>query len=637
MSSYKRVNSGNIVKIGSIKLPPDPTMWTDRIYEHIAQTHPYLVDHLQGGIDWSEEPIDEDTGDGIGHITALIGEKPIQIPIIVRDYKLSPIDLYITSKGDMDLLNKDMATKRFNPQNVRVGNSIDPNLQYDREGALNSWLGKVGAYSGFAEDCERVFPELEKEYPGMSEGITRITKSAHNHSSSPDEDTLVVQEIGGSGYRITSFSTGEKIATQSIRRGSAYENPNSILAKAARKADETGNAIIINRPLDKKAMTALSEGATKGDSPSKMDAGDTASLLTDSGDRVGGVMMRRVTLDEPEAKAKNGSMIFLSQNGDNGAYSTSPRMLKAGDGQALSMTQTKDIIDAKRNEKGFIAVPQIGDKAAALSGPVRIKQRLTNEHGERVVRVDSITDGSARLVLSDRVNRILPLERKKHKANRYTVPTDLKFVQAEKELIPASSSPEEVLNEKVAESDDLGIVSIAESRGSFLCRAENQEESLMQKEAQAWLMSLGCQEKSAQELTKKAREENSRITIYGLESPISSLRGQRHVPPEAEEKIATFIDTWTKEKESINKFAAQLPNGNVLQSQMASMNLMSQYNAPHYAEALEEIKDAKTSVANLLYQSRVEKNEIINEEVSKDALVALDDIIKGLKQIQATT
>lgn len=621
-----------------VKLPPDPSRWVDKIYEHIAQTHPYLTDHLQGGIDWSAKPIDEDKGDGTGHITALIGDQPIRIPVIVRDFKLKPVDLYINEEGEKDLIDKEIASRRFDPKHVQVGNSIDPTLQYDREGLYNDWMGKVGSYNRFSEDCERILPDLAEEYPGMKSGIEMIQKTAEKQKDPSEHDAIVFRKMG-SGFRVTPFSAGEKVASHTVRRNKAYDNPDSMLAKAARRVDEKGSAILVNRELDKVALTAGDQGATVGDHPDEMKPGDTAEMLLENGEKAKGVMMPRVSLGDSMTEDGNLQMIFVAQgHEEEGAYSTSPSHLTKGEGAPLSRGQMDSIEDANRGDRGFIALPQPDDQAAGLTGPVRVLQVLVNTDGERVVRVESRLDGQARLVLSDKVDRIFEIEKERDDISpkQYLVPEDLKIVSAEKELNPAQSSAEEVLNEKTASSDDLGIASIAENRGDFLCRSEGTEETLMSKEAKGWLMSLGCKEESAHDLVKQAQEREGRITVYGLERPISKRRGQSHVSRETQEKVAQAVDVWTEKRDKINKFAEQLPGGSPMQSQMASMNMMNQYNAPKYADALKEIQEAKSSVADLLYQVRTGETDMIDSDVTKDALVALDAIIDGLKKVQAT-
>jgi hypothetical protein len=294
-----------------------------------------------------------------------------------------------------------------------------------------------------------------------------------------------------------------------------------------------------------------------------------------------------------------------------------------------------DLVDAEAGTRGFLALPQPGEQSAGLAGPARVVQVFMNTSGERVVRLDSMVDGNVRLILSDKVQQVFPIE-ETDGVNRYVVPEDLEMICADEELVPTNRSAEDVLNDKTAATDGLGVASIGENRGSYLCKADGVEESLMRKEAEGWLMSLGCREKSARELLKQAAVESGRISVYGLEDPLYEERGQERVSRETQEKIAQAIETWASHRETLNKFAAQLPNGSMMQSQMASMNMMNQYNASRFADALREIKDAKHAVAKLLYMVRTGEVELIDGDIAKEALTSLDAIIEGLEQVKAS-
>lgn len=74
----------------------------------------------------------------------------------------------------------------------------------------------------------------------------------------------------------------------------------------------------------------------------------------------------------------------------------------------------------------------------------------------------------------------------------------------------------------------------------------------------------------------------------------------------------------------------------VLQDDLNAVNLLNQYNAQKFSGATSEIEDAKRNVANLLYRVRTGEIEEVDESVIKDGLTALESIIHGLREIEAS-
>jgi len=109
-----------------MRLPNDTGKWKDKIYKRLLRMHPYLTEKVQGDIDWSVEPVDQSSGDAIGIITAKAGAQPIRIPVIVRDNKLKPIDMYLRPDGEMDVLDESVIMENPVPQSASIGRKINP-------------------------------------------------------------------------------------------------------------------------------------------------------------------------------------------------------------------------------------------------------------------------------------------------------------------------------------------------------------------------------------------------------------------------------------------------------------------------------------------------------------------------------
>jgi hypothetical protein len=73
-----------------------------------------------------------------------------------------------------------------------------------------------------------------------------------------------------------------------------------------------------------------------------------------------------------------------------------------------------------------------------------------------------------------------------------------------------------------------------------------------------------------------------------------------------------------------------------MQDSLNAINMLNQYNASKYSESLDEIEDAKRTVAELLYRARTGEIDTVEESVVKDAMFALDTVTEGLRELKAS-
>ena len=617
----------NLVKTGGTKLPPQSSRWEDKIYEHINQTHPYIAEYLQGSVDWGEEPIDEDQGSGIGTITALIGDQPVEIPIVVRDFELSPIDIYIKPDGRKDLLDRDLLIKKFDPRNVQVGNTIDPYMDLGTNNMQTNWMGKIGSYNGFYEDCKRVLPELQEKYPSMSESIQKIAEFAQKNKEKK-EDIILFQK-NASTYEVTSFSQGQKTGFSIFSEEDAFAEE-SMLSKAARKVEEDGYAVLINRPLDKRARHISNQDY--GKDPDEFDINDGVSFISEENGKIKGIAYPMTYFAELGKKDKTYKNIFISSDGKQ--FCVDPDRLIA-DNVKRQIYDQYNLYELETGDKGFLVVKD-NKKKECLIGPLTITGNKRNHKKEREITLNSRFDQGVKIIASGMVLTHAKLKDVQGN-NVFMLPRSTQFIPCSEEIFPASTSMREIEVKTASSEEGQDIVRLSENNGSYLCKAGTQQaEPLEEKEAFAWLMSLGCEEKGAKEYVKEARTIDSRIEIFGLESPYKKDKGITKKAHNNSGKVRDILDLWVDRKEVVNKLAASLQNGSQTQGQLASLNMMNNYNAFRYIDALDKIEDAKFSVADLLYENRKDPTEFIEDKTIKDALAALDAIVKGLKEVKAS-
>ncbi len=96
----------------NIELDADPDRWIDEILERVMSDHPYLAQALTAP---EFEKWDEDRRDAVGHIIARSGDTVIQIPVIIHDGKMFPLDTYVEKGQAYPLTEARIARTFFSP------------------------------------------------------------------------------------------------------------------------------------------------------------------------------------------------------------------------------------------------------------------------------------------------------------------------------------------------------------------------------------------------------------------------------------------------------------------------------------------------------------------------------------------
>ena len=647
-----RFSLNNKTKTAQIKLSPDSEQWTDEIYEYILQRHPYLSDYLQGDVDWSTSPINEESGDGQGTIIARIGDKPpIRIPVIVEDFTLKPVDLYKTPDGSYDVLDQDVLLTSFSPETVQLGRKVDPYQDYstnNNPGLFFNFMNKLSSYQNYASDQKRVLQYVSDDYPLLSESCNRIKEAAS--AGSRKYDSRVIEKRGGR-YHVSAFQSGHKVDEASIDPKVAFKNPQSTLASASRRADKSKNCVLVEKDLNRDVyVTNKTASQTIVDTTYKnLSPGEKVTVLNDKNEKVPGVVVSLHRMNYQYDKPI--SLGFISGDGE---YMEKVRgVLPSKPSKGLDDDQITTIEKAPNGAKGFL---HVGD--GGVIGPMKIMNAIVNFNEEFVVKVESRYDGIVRLLLSDKINKIIRVERRTGNQEKgYSVPRETPFILADKEVVPSSYSPAEIIAEKTA-SNNLGMVEISKEKDGFLCKSGERTYKLSPGETKGLLFSLGAKKDGVSNIIKEASKDARRkLCVYGVENPRLDHKGERPLSSRQEKIARHIINVWLSDKEKINKLASSMqamrqppqnpmmpqqmarPPQNVppqaLQDHLVSMNMMNQHNTMRFAEAEKEIEEAKKAVAQILMGIRKGDHEELDEEEAKEALFAIQKLTKNLKRLNA--
>ena len=85
-------------KVADTKLSDDSTKWHEEILQKFFEEVDYLPQDI--GTDIVLSSVDTNKGYGKGSVVVWLKDKKINFPIIIRDYKMSPFDVFVAQDGD---------------------------------------------------------------------------------------------------------------------------------------------------------------------------------------------------------------------------------------------------------------------------------------------------------------------------------------------------------------------------------------------------------------------------------------------------------------------------------------------------------------------------------------------------------
>jgi hypothetical protein len=530
-------------KVADVKLPNNPDMWTDAVYEHISKMHPYLASYLSGDVDWSVDPVDEQEGSATGTVTALIGDRPIQIPIIIRDGRLKEVDLFLNSEGEMDLLDRNIVLDQGSYQTVDVGQTIryEDGLQ-SAQGMGNSYFSKVSSYGNFGRDVTRMRAHVESDYPELKESWDRIAKLA---GVDRPFDTLSVENSSGQ-YKVAAFRGGYKLDQFGVSKHAAFSDPNSQIAALARRTRK-GDEVISSRPLTKTAQ-AFTSAFEK--TASSFSVGASACVPSDSGngiEKVKGKVYRVATLQNIEGN----DTILMFIGSDNRYSSPLPECAESASGGSAPKTVTVDGL--QRGQHYFLL------HEGSAVGPMQFLGTSQEDSKQDVLYAfRSLAEGPIGFYTSDRVSKPFGMGGMAEKRAQYLIPTSASFAKIEGELVPLPLH--ESLSKMASLAEESAAVDVQFDGACYLCKCAGTsvDYRLSENEATAWLMSLGVTQDSAVSALQVAHDTLDKVAVYGVETPTNSDLGEVADTIQKRAQIDRLIETWASARAPITKLAASL-------------------------------------------------------------------------------
>ena len=149
-------------KIAEYELSRDVSEWNEEIIKQFYNDVNYLPKEM--GVDVSINAVDDNKGYAKGSIVVFYNNKQINFPVVVKDYKLSPFDVFIHNDGK---------TPKYYPASL---DNIKKVLSSDEIATLENYWGKGGPIPG-VKSTGGVYPKqsvniwetsADRLYPGFS-------------------------------------------------------------------------------------------------------------------------------------------------------------------------------------------------------------------------------------------------------------------------------------------------------------------------------------------------------------------------------------------------------------------------------------------------------------------------------------
>lgn len=199
-------------KVADYELPKDVSEWNEEIIKQFYNDVNYLPKELK--VDISVNSVDENKGYAKGSIVVFYGKNKINFPVIVKDYKLSPFDVFI---------HYDNGEAKYYP--ASLGN-IKKILSSEEIAELENYWGKGGPIPGvkstggvypkqsiniWEQSADRIYPAFSKmsSWPFLAKKED-LNKLAVQMEAEPDVHASFVDNTGDLLGNIIELKDNEK-------------------------------------------------------------------------------------------------------------------------------------------------------------------------------------------------------------------------------------------------------------------------------------------------------------------------------------------------------------------------------------------------------------------------------------------
>ena len=627
-------------KEAGTKMPPDTELWSEAVFSVFSEAWPDLADLSSGDVDWDESKIDEEFGFGIGTIVINSGNAIVKVPIIVKEYRLQPIDIF-EADGKMQLLNEENIGAALKEQDS-IGEVSYPRRMDFKSTKIVDWLTKGATAVGWNKRVKE-YSKLAKRVGGpYVDPLLQHFQDAP--VSGPDKSASVVyfEKSGNLGeLRMVSYRNGEvvQMGPASFDDPSIYRN--ETLKEASTLAFQNGYSICPIEEIKKAEVGFIGIDMTEGLGLINEPGVYSGQAIADEGvENVPVFAMNIIPFDSSEVP-ENPKMAFVVQGDNQLNYAQQDSAVgkpKPSSGFNFSESMVP-LSDVDRYDKGFILFDD-GDSIQTSSGLVTIDRMEQTMLGS--IRIFMHTpEGGVRYLLDESFNKILTLaDADKLYSPKYDLNLtgpNLKFLKVNDQVELVSS-----LDKHQMIADDA-VVKAAKDTASMSVRYLKDIDKVAAKFGRdnyedpptrfvARMMSLGVPPENTALLITHVKESSVPIQVVGL---LQEKAAELKLSPADTLSLMSDLNGM---REFIIKAASAIEAGGAGGEQAAAavlgVGMIAEENLRYFLQEIPILEDVTNVLSRMLYSARIGDIQL-DEGAIKSALVNVTKIIGKLKKISA--
>lgn len=587
-------------KVAGFSLPTNNTMWNSEILKYLFKTNDWLdVDHYF--LRWGSA-FDGDKGVATGAVILSKGEKSISIPVIVKNFKLQPLDVFFYDKEFRPLTHRTV-------DEVFKSISIADKLT-TRKGDAESMFKNIFPPSHNKVACMLSASRDELKALVSDPHTTELFARLLTKEASMSVSTVILEEDPTVGYSIQYMEDGKY-----YEKKAGHANASAFLEKKANYSKREAN-VLLNEVSER--VVAIE---TKG--MRKLAANGDATLIADSG---------HVRTKTKAGKTVSGQAIHMLANFDKGSFEKA-QLLVGEDREVLGISANgiagERLPGQKINmifspQKYVMPRPGMVISFAWKGGPGGL---ISATRLVKVVSVEDIAgEGLLFNVLSEmggqhRVMLVKGLREavlsKKNKNKAYYLPATAVTLYSKGEVPELISSKSDYDNVKRASADILSLY-FAKGPGEIAVNSDLVKKTASPREIRLSLIDIGVPFEEANRAIEQAQEwGSSKILLEKQARPLE-------VPDWLVEDIKAI-------GKSVNlvKLANAVGDIDTIDKVLA-LNLVNKKNILVFFKMLPSFKETVRSLSKLLVASRL-GNVGVDSDSVQEALQALQALVEKME------
>jgi len=614
-------------KVATIKLSQDVSQWPLEIIQHLHEEHPYLAEK-EADIVFKKQ--DKVRGYGYGFLK--IGEN-IRVPIIVNQYQMKPLDVWLDNDGKSRGLDENAIKSAT--QSTQIGKPVKPqtagyvdSLIYSR--TYPPYDGKY-VYATAIKEID--FEVRSPEYMSLlsSLGLSQDEKKAHIEGL-PHEVIAGMKQRGTLSV-LTDWMTDdseninagwEKVAAEGLVRKSAKDYMRYRSQCRLPDAIIKDDVLVGDVQSIKKFGIYLCEGI--------------------SGEKYKGHVFPHVydfDLKPMEITMFTGRWMPTKKD-ESGQKCSCVQAQIAGQ----KMPEDSEVYDdhGRNGDRGFFCMIK-GNAAIALP-PVKIlahsstrehheTRKETDDYKKRVkIETDYTTEkfhcqtdlGSpVTIIKSHRVSSVVRVGQEVH------IPSSFVFCRLHK-AVRLKSDPE-IIKKAAQEGAGVNELRVRHIDGVFAFEGAGVSYDsflrggVTQQEASEFLEKT-WEKQASDKIINRVVGKNGQATTIHVAVPRLELEKDASADPAHTKEVAATIAGMT---EDFDKIAATLQDSGLVDT-VLSLKFLSPENLGKYAEFIPQFEEATEHLADLLIAARIGLS--VEERPIKTAMESMSMVVKQLKTVK---